>query len=38
MNKTSYLSRLSYASTDFGGQLIFQFIIGGYISKFFTDI
>jgi sugar (glycoside-pentoside-hexuronide) transporter len=38
VNKTSYITRLSYASTDFGGQLIFQFIIGGYISKFFTDI
>ena len=38
MNKTSYPTRFSYAATDFGGQLIFQFIIGGYISKFFTDI
>jgi sugar (glycoside-pentoside-hexuronide) transporter len=38
VNKTSYLTRLSYASTDFGGQLIFQFIIGGYIAKFFTDV
>ncbi len=38
MNKTSYTTRFSYATTDFGGQLIFQFIIGGYISKFFTDI
>jgi len=38
MNKTSYLTRFSYAAPDFGGQLIFQFIIGGYISKFFTDI
>ncbi|HEU5395811.1 MAG TPA: MFS transporter, partial [Verrucomicrobiae bacterium] len=38
MNKTSYTKRVSYAATDFGGQLIFQFIIGGYISKFFTDI
>jgi sugar (glycoside-pentoside-hexuronide) transporter len=36
--KTSYTSRLSYAATDFGGQLIFQFIIGGYIAKFFTDV
>ena len=36
-SKTSYITRLSYAATDFGGQLIFQFIIGGYISKFFTD-
>ena len=38
MNKTSYTTRFSYAATDFAGQLIFQFIIGGYISKFFTDI
>lgn len=38
MNKTSYKTRFSYAATDFGGQLIFQFIIGGYIGKFFTDI
>jgi sugar (glycoside-pentoside-hexuronide) transporter len=38
VNKTSYLTRMSYASTDFGGQLIFQFIIGGYIGKFFTDV
>ena len=38
VNKTSYTTRVSYAATDFGGQLIFQFIIGGYISKFFTDI
>ncbi|HKW31155.1 MAG TPA: glycoside-pentoside-hexuronide (GPH):cation symporter [Verrucomicrobiae bacterium] len=38
MNKTSYRTRFSYAATDFGGQLIFQFIIGGYIGKFFTDI
>ncbi len=38
MNKTSYPTRFSYAATDFAGQLIFQFIIGGYISKFFTDI
>ncbi|HEX9047218.1 MAG TPA: glycoside-pentoside-hexuronide (GPH):cation symporter, partial [Verrucomicrobiae bacterium] len=38
MTRTSYTTRLSYAATDFGGQLIFQFIIGGYIGKFFTDI
>jgi sugar (glycoside-pentoside-hexuronide) transporter len=38
MTKTSYKTRFSYAATDVGGQLIFQFIIGGYISKFFTDI
>jgi sugar (glycoside-pentoside-hexuronide) transporter len=36
--KTSYPKRLSYAATDFGGQLIFQFVIGGYIAKFFTDV
>jgi len=36
--KTSYTKRVSYAATDFGGQLIFQFIIGGYIAKFFTDV
>jgi len=38
VHKTSYKTRVAYASTDFGGQLIFQFIIGGYISKFFTDV
>jgi len=36
--KTSYTKRFSYAATDFGGQLIFQFIIGGYIAKFLTDV
>jgi sugar (glycoside-pentoside-hexuronide) transporter len=38
VNQTSYKTRFSYAATDFGGQLIFQFIIGGYIGKFFTDV
>jgi sugar (glycoside-pentoside-hexuronide) transporter len=38
VNKTSYTTRVSYASLDFGGQLVFQFIIGGYIGKFFTDV
>lgn len=38
MNKTSYVTRFSYASSDVAGQLIFTFIIGGYLSKFFTDV
>jgi sugar (glycoside-pentoside-hexuronide) transporter len=38
LTKTSYTTRFSYGATDFGGQLIFQFIIGGYIGKFFTDV
>jgi len=38
MNKTSYLTRFSYASSDVAGQLVFTFIIGGYLSKFFTDV
>jgi len=38
MNKTSYLTRFSYALPDVGGQLIFTFIIGGYMAKFFTDV
>jgi sugar (glycoside-pentoside-hexuronide) transporter len=36
--KTSYLTRFSYAAPDIGGQLVFQFIISGYLSKFFTDV
>lgn len=38
MNRTSYKTRLSYAAPDFGGQLMFQFIISGYLSKFLTDV
>jgi sugar (glycoside-pentoside-hexuronide) transporter len=37
MNKTSYTTRFSYAASDVAGQLVFTFIIGGYLSKFFTD-
>jgi sugar (glycoside-pentoside-hexuronide) transporter len=36
--KTSYVTRFSYAASDVGGQLVFTFIIGGYLSKFFTDV
>jgi sugar (glycoside-pentoside-hexuronide) transporter len=35
--KTSYTTRFSYAASDVAGQLVFTFIIGGYLSKFFTD-
>lgn len=38
MNKTSYTTRFSYAASDVAGQLLFTFIIGGYLSKFFTDV
>jgi sugar (glycoside-pentoside-hexuronide) transporter len=38
MNKTSYLKRFSYAASDTAGQFVFTFIIGGYLSKFFTDV
>jgi sugar (glycoside-pentoside-hexuronide) transporter len=38
MNKTSYSTRFSYAFPDVAGQLIFTFIIGGYMAKFFTDV
>ena len=38
MNKTSYTTRFSYAASDVAGQLVFTFIIGGYLGKFFTDI
>src|SRR5580698_9755648 len=38
MNKTSYTTRFSYAASDVAGQLVFTFIIGGYMSKFFTDV
>jgi len=38
MAKTSYTKRFSYAASDVAGQLIFTFIVGGYLSKFFTDI
>jgi sugar (glycoside-pentoside-hexuronide) transporter len=38
MNKTSYTTRFSYALPDVAGQLIFTFIIGGYMAKFFTDV
>jgi sugar (glycoside-pentoside-hexuronide) transporter len=38
MNKTSYTTRFSYAASDVAGQLVFTFIIGGYLSKFFTDV
>ena len=38
VNKTSYKTRFSYAASDVAGQLIFTFIVGGYLSKFFTDI
>ena len=38
MNETSYTTRFSYAASDVAGQLVFTFIIGGYLSKFFTDI
>jgi len=37
-DRTSYVTRFSYAASDVAGQLIFTFIIGGYLSKFFTDI
>ena len=38
MNKTSYATRFSYALPDVAGQLIFTFLIGGYMGKFFTDV
>ncbi len=38
MNRTSYTTRFSYAASDVAGQLIFTFIVGGYLSKFFTDV
>ncbi|HEU6449543.1 MAG TPA: MFS transporter [Verrucomicrobiae bacterium] len=38
MNKTSCKTRFSYALPDIAGQLIFTFIIGGYMGKFFTDV
>jgi len=38
MNETSYTTRFSYAASDVAGQLVFTFIIGGYLSKFFTDV
>jgi sugar (glycoside-pentoside-hexuronide) transporter len=38
MNKTSYKTRFSYAAADVAGQLIFTFIIGGYMAKYFTDV
>ncbi len=38
MSKTSYTTRFSYAASDVAGQLVFTFIIGGYLSKFFTDV
>jgi sugar (glycoside-pentoside-hexuronide) transporter len=38
MDRTSYTKRFSYAASDTAGQLVFTFIIGGYLSKFFTDI
>jgi sugar (glycoside-pentoside-hexuronide) transporter len=38
MNQTSYTTRFSYAASDVAGQLVFTFIIGGYLSKFFTDV
>lgn len=38
MNKTSYTTRFSYAASDVAGQLVFTFIIGGYLNKFFTDV
>jgi sugar (glycoside-pentoside-hexuronide) transporter len=38
VNRTSYLTRFSYAAPDIAGQLIFTFIIGGYMAKFFTDV
>lgn len=38
MDKTSYKTRFSYALPDVAGQLIFTFIIGGYMGKFFTDV
>ena len=38
MNKTTYKTRFSYAAPDVAGQLIFTFIIGGYMGKFFTDV
>jgi len=36
--RTSYTTRFSYAASDVAGQLVFTFIIGGYLSKFFTDV
>lgn len=36
--KTRYSTRFSYAASDVAGQLVFTFIIGGYLSKFFTDV
>jgi sugar (glycoside-pentoside-hexuronide) transporter len=38
MSKTSYTTRFSYAASDVAGQLVFTFIIGGYLSKFLTDV
>jgi len=35
--KTSGTTRLSYAASDVAGQMVFTFIVGGYLSKFFTD-
>ncbi|MCH6255966.1 MFS transporter [Puniceicoccaceae bacterium K14] len=36
-NKTSYLTRFSYASSDMAGQLIFG-VVSFYIFKFYTDV
>jgi sugar (glycoside-pentoside-hexuronide) transporter len=38
MNRTTLTQRFSYAASDVAGQLVFTFIIGGYLSKFFTDV
>jgi len=37
MSASSYTRRFSYAASDVAGQLVFTFIIGGYLSKFLTD-
>jgi sugar (glycoside-pentoside-hexuronide) transporter len=37
MNRISYLKRFSYASSDFGGQLIFC-VISFYLLYFYTDV
>ena len=38
MAKTSYTTRFSYAASDVAGQLVFTFIIAGYLPKYYTDV
>lgn len=36
--RTSMTVRMSYAASDVAGQLVFTFIIAGYLPKFYTDV